>query len=504
MKRTSRVVGGTIASVLQILIAIALQIVLMPLILRVAGQETVGVYAILLQIIGYLAVMDLGIGVALNRSLAQAINDEERFHSLLNSGFLFMAVIGIAYASLGALVAWGLPGLFHLSNSIARESQLAMLGLSIWGVLRFPLALYGAALLAIQDLAFPPLAAALSNVARMVIAVIAIQAGQGIIGLSAATIIAEAALSVALMARFSRLRPGFHPQMERRHWDLFKEQLPFGLRAFLGNVQGRVVFSTDNVIVGNLYGAAVTSTYYNTQTPVAVAYNLVFRLADNASPGVNELWVERAWDKLRDIFLRLQRLTLLMVAPIAIGGWFYLRATVGVWVGALQFVGEAMTLWLVLFAVLTTARYVPQVFIYASGDIRRLTHIVTIEAIANIVLSFILGAMLGPHGVALATLISHLPTAAYLQVRAHRDLSIPVSDWLSQTIAPAFLAAIPTTIIAGILSSQFTPNSWGSLSIHIAVIGLVHFASTYKLGLAASDRLAMRYLFDRIVLRRLA
>lgn len=497
MTRTSRVVGGTIAGALHILIAIALQIVLMPLILRVAGQETLGVYAILLQIIGYLAVMDFGIATALNRSMSQAIHDRDRFQALLNAGFAFLFIVGIAYALIGTGVAFALPSLFHLSGPLASESQMAMLLLAGWGVLRFPLGVFANALTAIQDLGAPPLLIAASNILRMIVAVLAVQAGQGIIGLSAASVIAEALLAAALMARFLKLHPDMRLQFQRSNWQVLREQVPFGLRAFWGNLAGRVVFSTDNIIVGNLYGAAVTSVYYNTQTPIFVAYNVVFRLADNAAPGVNELWAKKEWQKLRDIFLRLQRLTLLMVVPIVIGGWFYLKATIEIWVGAVQFGGQWLTLWLVLFAALTTARFVPQVFLYASGNLQRFSQIVTFEAIINVALSFFLGAMLGPHGVALATLSAHLPTAIYLQTRVHRDLEIPWRGWAGQTIAPAFFAAIPTMIVAAALSSLFPPTSWASLALHASIIGLIHLASSYLFGFSVADRTVVQRLIRR-------
>ena len=69
---STRAASGLAASLLQYGLQIALQAILMPVVLRRAGQEALGVYAVVLQIVGYLALTDLGFGAATSRSLAQA------------------------------------------------------------------------------------------------------------------------------------------------------------------------------------------------------------------------------------------------------------------------------------------------------------------------------------------------------------------------------------------------------------------------------------------------
>jgi len=500
MERTGRVLRGTAAGVLQLLVATALQIVLMPLILRIAGQEALGVYAILLQIIGYLALLDIGITTAMGRALSQAGDDRPRFQALMRGGFRFLGLVGVAYALAGGALAFFMDRLFHLSGPLAAQARLAMLLLAGWGLLRFPLGLFGTALQAIQDLTIPPLLAVATNILRMALAILAVLAGFGIVGLAAASIIAEALTFGLLAWRFMRLRAGWFQPAGPLDRALLGEQLRFGVRAFWGNLAGRVVFSTDNLVVGNLYGPAAASVYYNTQTPVFAAYSLIFRLVDNATPAINELWARRETAKLRDVFLRLQRLVLLAVEVIVIGGWFYLRPTVAVWVGPAQYGGDLMTLWLVLFALLTTGRYVSQAFVYATGDIRRFSQIVTVESAVNLALSFWLGSRIGAHGVALATLIAHLPTAGYLQWRAQRDLGVSWPTWLGQTVRPALIAALPTLLVAGLLARLAEPHSWLSLALHALMIGAVHAASAYLLGLTPDDRAVV----GRVLARRRA
>lgn len=501
MKRTSKVIWGTLASGLQTLIAIALQIVLMPLILRTAGQEVLGSYAIIMQIIGYLALADLGINTALARFLSQSTDEPDRFRSLMSSGFYFLALLGGVYALLGTALAFVLGGLFHLSGPVEVQTRFALLLLAGWGLVRFPSSIYSTALFAMQDLGIPPLLGAMANAFRMVFAILAVKAGWSVVGLAAASVLSEALLAGSILIRFRQLRPIWSMRPTSFNFSVLQEPLRFGFQAFWGNLAGRVILFTDNIVVGNLYGATAAGVYYNTQTPVSVPMNLVWQLSANAAPGINDLWAKREWEKLRDVFLRLQRLTLLIVALVVIGGWFYLEPTIKIWIGPSQFGGQWLVLWLIAFAALKSASQVPLMFVFASGSIRGFSQLTTLEAAANLGLSFLLGSRLGLHGVALATLIAHVPTAIYLQARSHGDLGIPLQDWARQTLWPALRAAVPTAIMAGLLVNLVSPTSWGILVLHGAILGIIHAVSIFLLGLTVADRAVVTHTLEQSLLR---
>jgi len=501
MQRTNRVIGGTIAGILQFIVAIGLQVVLMPIILHQAGQETLGAYVIILQVIGYLILVDMGMSTAFGRSLNQASNQPERFQLLINSGFYFLVMIGLIYALACAILAFFIKDWFSLSTTIATQTQLAVISLAIWGLARFPLNIYSISLTAIQDLSIPPLLGALANALRMGLSVITVKLGLGVLGLIESTIIAEALLALSLLLRFNQLKPEYQIQfIGTQFTPIFQEiktQAKFGLQAFWGGLAGKVILFTDNIVVGTLHGAIATSIYYNTQTPIFIAYNLVNQLTGSAVPGINELWANQEWDKLRDIFLRLQRFTLLMTIPVIVGGWFYLRVVIKIWVGEAQFAGQWMTLWLILFALMNTVSLVPQVFIYASGNIRNFTQLVTLEAGINLTLSFLLGKWLGPHGVALASTLARIPTIIYLQVKAHHDLAISWSEWQKVVLRPCLLAAIPTTTVTIFMVKYISSDSWGMIITHGSIMVFVHTLSSFIFGLSNIDRTSVIALITK-------
>ena len=73
MSRSTRAAKGFLTSILQYASQIAVQALLAPVVLRIAGRETLGAYAAIMQAVAYLALVDLGSSWSLERFLAQAL-----------------------------------------------------------------------------------------------------------------------------------------------------------------------------------------------------------------------------------------------------------------------------------------------------------------------------------------------------------------------------------------------------------------------------------------------
>ena len=72
MNRTERAAAGFLLSLAQYGTQIGLQIVLAPAVLLLAGRETLGAFAILMEVVGYFTILDQGAGMSIGRYFAQA------------------------------------------------------------------------------------------------------------------------------------------------------------------------------------------------------------------------------------------------------------------------------------------------------------------------------------------------------------------------------------------------------------------------------------------------
>jgi O-antigen/teichoic acid export membrane protein len=493
-KRTERAVKGTLVSFLQYGTQILLQLFLAPLVLRMAGQESLGAYALLMQVVAYLAMTDLGFSVTLYRYLAQANGYDDggkRFLDVMSTARTFLLGSNLLFALLILLVCLKVDTLFSLTPKVAGEARWGLALLALWSVQRTPWSMYAIGLNATQNLAAANFIGIAGNAGRLVFSLGLLLAGAGLTGLILANVLAEV-LSTALSTwKFRSLH-----RMNRLSWGLpdrvlFREMLVFSGHAFLINVAWRLVYNTDNIVVGALYGAAAVSVYYATQMPTTIGFNILNRISDNFAPAINELYARKDTAGVRETFLRLQRINLLLVLLLS-GGLLLLNGRlVALWVGNGQYAGFSMTAALACFALLITVSHVGNVFVMASGSIKNYSRVVLLEGVCNLGLSVLLGKFFGLPGVMWGTVITHLPITVYLLVVPMRSMQIGLRQFLQLAVFPALPPAL-FGFAAALLSERILSGSnWISFCAEASVLMSVYAGVAYRASLTGGERSAI-------------
>ena len=488
--RTSRAANGAVVAFIQYGLQIAFQAALMPLVLRVAGQDALGVYAILAQALGLIALVDFGLSFSISRHLAHAhgLSDGgQRFRSILTTATTFGAITNGVFASLTLAAAAGLPVLVDASDEAIRGGRIGLVTLAAWALVRTPLMVRASALTAVQDLARANVAAIGGNVARISRSLALVLLGTGVAGLILGQVIGEIVGSGAKAWMFTKRH-----RVRGINWGfpdraLARELISFGSQAFLIDLGVRLMLQVDAIVVGNLFGAAAASVYYATQMPGLVSLNIPMKLVDNASPGVNELYARRDHDALKRTFVTMQRYAALAVVPIAVGVAAFTGPLVRRWLGPAQFGGDSLALAVAVFALSVNVAHAAGLFVAASGDIRVPSILAVAEGVANLGLSIVLGRAMGLPGVMWATVATNVPTTVYLLWRCERDLHL---GW-QETLAGVRRAAIPGAVAVGSalgIARWMRLGGWAELIVGTAAYCALYGIVAWTIGLTARDR----------------
>jgi O-antigen/teichoic acid export membrane protein len=473
----------------------------MPVVLRQAGQEALGVYAVVIQCVGYLTLTDLGFGAATSRYLAQAhgsADGGERFSSVIGTARLFSLGSNTLFFLLCCGLVWLLPSLVAAPPSLIAQGRWALALVAIWSLIRTPLAVSAAALAATQQLARANLAATVGNAFRIVASLALVVGGGGLFGLLLGHLLGEVATLVLQALMFRATGPHRRPAWALQDRALAREMLGFGIRAFGISVGVRLIFQTDAIVVGYLFGSAAASVYYSTQIPATILYNVPLRIADNASPAVNELWARGEVQALRRAYLRLLRYSLLIAIAFGIGIVGLNGALVGVWLGPAQYAGVSMSVALGLFTAMINASHVGFVFVIASGRISTLGGLVLAEGVANLALSFMLGRAMGLPGVMWATVLTNVVSSGYLCWKAQRLLAITWRDTFAELKGLA-TAATAGLVFLGVLHAGAPVSGWSGLLLAggalVAVYGLV----AWRTAITPEERMWVKSQLARVV-----
>jgi O-antigen/teichoic acid export membrane protein len=491
MSRTERAGKGVIANIFNYGGQIVIQLLLAPVILSLAGQEILGAYAIIIQIIGYLILLDMGFNFAFIRYLAYAngLDDNGRyFREVMNAGWACLTAVGVVYVIVTSLLAIHIGAIVKLSPHVEFQARTALLMLAGWGLIRFPLSVFRSALPAIQDMAFRHLSAGLANAMRLGFSLGLVYWGYGLVGLVGGAIGGEVLDILVCRWRYRCLLPEAFPRFRPIKWNFFKELYIFGLQAMAIIIADKLILFSDNIVVGYLFGPVATSIYYITQLPALMGNKFVFTLYHNASPALNQMEAQNDPERLRNAYLKLQRYTLLLVIPFAVSLVGLNASFIKLWVGSAQFGGQLMTLWLAIFACSIGTRVAGQAVLIAKGCIGILSMVLLMEGLVNLGLSLWLGRKLGLQGIALATLIASAISWSYVQYRVHKELLLSFMDIVKRCVLPAVMVTSIYSPILFVAKNLFLHNTWRSFAL-VAGIALGAWALIFFiLGAESNER----------------
>ncbi len=500
MSRTGKAAKGFVASIFQFVSQILVQLLLAPIVLKLAGRETLGAYAAVMQALTFVSLTDIVGTWALERFLGQASALDDggaRFRTIMTTARTVLIFSNFFYCLVVFVFSMFTARLFHLSPPVAHQAQHALWVIGIWAVARTPLAIYGNALLALQDIAAVNLLGTFMGVGRTVASLIFVLLGGGLFGLMLAGTTIEALGVVMFRIRFKKLFPNLIPSWGIPDKALLKEMVTFGGHAFFLNLGNGLVYSSGNALAGFTKGAAIASSFYTTQMPTMTIYNMMIRLSESATPAINELWGGREVERLRGALKRITRLLLVLTLPLATGVLLFNHDLVITWVGGQQYAGMLLTTSLAAFCIIVSLQRVAINYSFTFGWMRLLTTTALIQGLANFGLGILFAKLFGLGGITLALVIVVLPQTVILWHRVGRFLEVNVPRLLGGCVMRA-LVPLGGGAVCGLLVHRMVvirQRHFSGLLAEVFAFILVYSTLAYPLLLFDQDRAEIkRYL----------
>jgi len=331
-RRIAHNVGWNLVAQLWLL---GLAVVTTPYVVRELGVEAYGLYAVAFALVGWFAVLDLGLGVATVKYIAEehGRGSTEAVQRIVGTAVTLYLAVGLLGASmLGVAASVVSKRVLNLSGSSADVAvdalQLAALGFLV----TTPVAAFTAVPTALQRLDLVNRRAIVFGSGSLLGTVAVLAAGYGVVEVIGAAMVVNAVAAVSF-ARVSRrllprvsLRPRFHRATARR-------LVGFGTLKFVGQASTQAVYHVDKLIVGALLGIAAVAFY---AIPVLVAQRLVSLVASVATaflPAASDLHGRADTVRFQELYLRASKLVALLVFPSAALLALFAEPVLRLWVG---------------------------------------------------------------------------------------------------------------------------------------------------------------------------
>ena len=255
--------GGIILSFFSQIITIIVGLSYTPIMIRILGQNEYGLYQLVLSVVNYLNLMNLGFNGAYIRYyvLAKTTNDE---NEVANVNGMFMRVfLVISFLCLCAglllLLNIGVLGNQLTENDYVIARKLLII-LVINLAISFPNSLYVAYMSANERFVYQKAVGIILNIAIPVLNIPMLYLGYGSVGVVSATLILTI---VRLVLNMWYCYAKLHMKVNMQYFDnmIFKELLGYTFFIFLSDIVDQLNSNIDKFLLGRIMGTIPVAIY---------------------------------------------------------------------------------------------------------------------------------------------------------------------------------------------------------------------------------------------------
>lgn len=329
---------GAALSYTNTLLSNVINLVFTPFLLTTLGKSEYGLYTLIGAFVGYMAVLDFGLGNTITRYVAKyrAQNDKQGEQGFLSLAFLVYAVLTVIAVAVGMSMLPILPKIFGSSLTASEldtarkmfEVLIVNIGLTLF------LNAFTAIMSGYEKFVFPRTMAIVRVIARPLAIIILLLMGYKALAIVAVdTVLNLLLLLVNMWFVFGRMKISM--KYRSHDWPFVKEILMFSVFVFINMIVDQVYWRLGQLVVGIYYGAVPVAIFgLGMQFPV---YYMSFSTAISGVflPRATQMCVDNAsTEELDSLFIKTGRIQFIVMGFILSGFILLGKPFVLLWAGA--------------------------------------------------------------------------------------------------------------------------------------------------------------------------
>ena len=304
-----------------------------PLVVHRLGNVAYGVWALVGELIGYSFLLEFGVRFAVTRYVARhhALESQKDINRVLTTGLSFTLVSAALVLTAGGVVAYLLPRLFSIPSELVLDARLSLILVSVGIAVSLPGSLFHGCITALSRYDLSTIRNTVPNLLRAFSLWYFLTHGYGLLTVAIVSTL-QTCLAYGLdfvMAR--QLLPGLSIRREYHDRSTLHSLVRFSVYAFILSVSWRLIYMTDNVVVGFVLGPVAVTFYAVGGQLVGLLRDSLVNITALYAPLASQMDALKKEDSLRKLFLAGSRIAFLyilagvtaltMVGPRFLGLW---------------------------------------------------------------------------------------------------------------------------------------------------------------------------------------
>jgi O-antigen/teichoic acid export membrane protein len=459
---------------------VAVAFVLTPYIIAKLGTAAYGVWALMLSVVGYMGLVDIGIRGSVGRYVNHylALKDGKALDEVVGTANVVLTGLSIVALVGSFVIAAHFQTLFpktppELLNDI--QVALPLLAFGLW--LSFVSSILGNLLIAREAMYLTNQFALLTLVLRTVAIVWALRAGHGIPALVVVTIgTSTFSLAVTWWA-VRRVFAAQTPRLVLFSASRLAEMWRFGVASFTARTAATIANDSAPLVGMWVLGPEAVAVYSVAMTLTQYARRLIDQAGNVIFPSVMKAGAIKDFEGLRALYLRYMNLSFAIGSLVFIGAMVFSHSFLGLWVGA-TYQGGAVVVGILAFGYLMQGVASTAPLMLASLDRVNLTMQISLaEAVASVVLMAALPGLfgLGLAGMALGATLPRLVANCIVYPKLAVQVLGPASRGpMLQQLRSNLLLCAGVAAVFSVVYLAIPGRTWPTLVGAVALVTTLH------------------------------
>jgi O-antigen/teichoic acid export membrane protein len=495
------IVKGIYIYYLHLFINLLLTFIMTPIIVGHLGKSAYGLWAVFGSVMGYFGLLKFGLGTATTKYTAEyrARNDLEALSKLISSVSMVFIVVGIIIVFTCIGLTPFLPSFLQIPKDLLSAGRVTFITMGFSLALGLFASVFGSMIYGYQRVDVWRTFSIIQAIVNALFILLFFRLGFGLVGIAFASFLSVfllLTLYLIFINHHSNYKIVLHPRLA----DLktIKRIAPYSLRSFILILSALILYQTDSLVIGIFLGVSFVTSY-------AIAYQLCFYstylfslITETVFPTFTRLYTLNDIDRLRSLYLRILKISVAIVVPIAIALGIFGHSFINLWVGEKNSVGIDVLLVLVVMNFFHAFGTPAGLLLQAIGENRKFMYSEIVNALLNLLLSVILVKKIGVLGVALGTLVAHLCTSFWVMpLLVFKYTKISIRQYIS-SILPPLLVGIPVALLVWIfIKDLFPSNHLHYLGLKVVMLLAIYSSMYLIFGSTQEERRMYLRLFSK-------
>lgn len=451
---------GSILTYLNLIISTIIPLLYTPVMLRMLGQEEYGLYSLSNSVIGYLSLLNLGMGTAVARYVTKCRVDKEydKEKSIIGLFLIIYSVMAVVVCIVGFTLTKGTGFIFGNSlvqSEIARLKVL-MLIMTVSTAVSFPSSVLSFVVVAYEKYIFRKLFDGVTTIALPIMNVIVLYMGYASVGMAIIGLILQI-IYLIVYYKYCKKVLGIQPVFHDLPWNMLKEIFGFSFFILLSTLVDMLYWATDKILLGALSGTLAVAVYNIGGTFTSMLQGMSSAISGVFTTRVNTMvFSEKSMDDISELFIRIGRLQFLVVSFILSGYIVFGKIFLLFWAGK----GYSQAYYVGLMTMIPLSIPLIQSIAYSTVVAKKKhqfrAYVYAIIAVLNILGTFWAIPEYGILGAAACTAIAYtLGNGIIMNVYYYKVIKLKIIEFwkniLRMSIVPSIMIGIGTILLRNII-----------------------------------------------------